>query len=140
MILNQVLEIANINNVIDRAALVTLTMYLLRFLLTAAKGNNHAMHEAHIVMSDIWRWSTRLCVSLLVWAAGALIITLGVNLWRDHHLVTGVWIMVFGSIGTVLGNLDLIRVLSLRRFGERIWSAVAVLNVVYTIVALMVLL
>jgi hypothetical protein len=137
MILNQILEIANINNVIDRAALVSLTMYLLRFLLTAAKGNNRAIHEAHIVMSDIWRWSTRLCVSLLVWASGALVITLGVNLWRDHHLTIGVWIMVFGSVGTVVGNLDLIRVLSLRRFGENIWAVVAAVNVVYSIVALL---
>jgi hypothetical protein len=136
MMLNRILEIANINNVIDRAALVALTSYLLHLLMTAAKGNNHAMHEAHIVMSDIWRWSTRLCLSLLVWAAGALVITIGANLWRDHHLVIGVWIMVLGSIGTVAGNLDLLRVLSLRRFGERIWMAVAAVNVVYTLIAL----
>jgi hypothetical protein len=134
--LNQILEIANINNVIDRAGLVGLTSYLLRLLLTAVNGNNHAMHEAHIIMSDVWRWSIRLCLSLLIWAAGALVITLGVNLWRDHHLVIGVWIMVLGSIGTVTGNLDLIRVLSLRRFGERIWLSVFAVNVAYTIIAL----
>jgi hypothetical protein len=134
--LNRILEIANINNVIDRAALVALTSHLLYLLMTASRGNNHAIHEAHIVMSDIWRWSMRLCLSLLVWAAGALVITLGVNLWRDHHLVIGVWIMVIGSIGTVIGNLDLLRVLSLRRFGERIWKAVLAVNLVYTIAAL----
>lgn len=139
MILNQILEIANINNVIDRAAVLGLTSYLLRFLLTAVKGNNRAMHEAHIVMSDIWRWSIRLCLSLLIWSGGALVITLGVNLWRDHHLEVGVWIMVLGSTWTIIGNLDLIRVLSLRRFGEKIWLVVAVVNFVYTIVALTVL-
>jgi hypothetical protein len=134
--LNRILEIANINNVIDRAALVALTSHLLYLLMTASKGNNHAINEAHIVMSDIWRWSMRLCLSLLVWAFGALVITLGVNLWRDHHLVIGVWIMVIGSVATVIGNLDLLRVLSLRRFGERIWQAVLAVNLLYTIVAL----
>jgi hypothetical protein len=134
--LNRILEIANINNVIDRAALVALTSHLLYLLMTASKGNNHAINEAHIVMSDIWRWSMRLCLSLLIWAFGALVITLGVNLWRDHHLVIGVWIMVIGSIGTVIGNLDLLRVLSLRRFGERIWKAVLAVNLIYTIAAL----
>jgi hypothetical protein len=136
MMLNRILEIANLNNVIDRFALVVLTSYLLRMMLVSATGNNHAVHNAHIVMSDIWRWSIRLCASLLVWATGALIITLGVNLWRDHGLVIGVWTMVFGSIGTVVGNLDLLRVLSLRKFGERIWLIVAAANVAYTIVAL----
>ena len=134
--LNRILEIANINNVIDRAALVALTSHLLYLLMTASKGNNHAINEAHIVMSDIWRWSMRLCLSLLIWAFGALVITLGVNLWRDHHLVIGVWIMVIGSVATVIGNLDLLRVLSLRRFGERIWKAVLAVNLIYTIAAL----
>lgn len=134
--LNRILEIANINNVIDRAALVALTSHLLYLLMTASKGNNHAINEAHIVMSDIWRWSMRLCLSLLIWAFGALVITLGVNLWRDHHLVIGVWIMVIGSVATVIGNLDLLRVLSLRRFGERIWQAVLAVNLIYTIAAL----
>jgi hypothetical protein len=131
--LNRILEIANLNNVIDRAALVILTAYLLHSLFGNQKGSS--VHEAHIVMSDIWRWSMRLCLALLVWAAGALVITIGANLWRDHGLVVGVWTMVIGSIGTVAGNLDLLRILSLRRFGERVWLAVAAVNLAYTLLA-----
>lgn len=131
--LNRILEIANLNNVIDRAALVVLTSYLLRTLFSDKSGS--AGHEAHIVMSDIWRWSMRLCLSLLIWAAGALVITIGANLWRDHGLVIGVWTMVIGSTGTIAGNLDLLRILSLRRFGERVWLAVAAVNLAYTVLA-----
>jgi hypothetical protein len=136
MILNEILEVANVNNIIDRAALVLLTSYLLRRMLAAPMGNNYAIHEAHVVTADIWRWSIRLCFSLLIWSAGALVITLGVNLWRDHHLVIGVWVMVAGSVLTVGGNLDLIRVLSLRRFGEQVWLWVLMFNWAYTIIAL----
>lgn len=135
MTLNHILEIANINNVIDRGALVALTSHLLRVMLRSS--DSHSMHSTHVVMPNVWRWSVRLCYSLLFWAAGALTITFGVNLWRDHGLVIGVWVMVLGSVGTIAGNLDLIRILSLRRFGERVWIVVAIVNVLYTMMAVL---
>lgn len=135
MTLNQILEIANLNNVIDRAALAALTAYKLRRILQDHRPSD----DANIVTPDIRHWSIRLCLATLVWSVGALILTVGVNLWRDQHLVIGVWVMVAGSIITVVGNIDLIRVLSLRRFGERVWKVVAALNVIYTVIALAVL-
>jgi biotin transporter BioY len=132
MTLNHILEIANVNNVIDRAALAG---YLTWFLITELAVGKEVM-GSRIVDRDIRRYGICLAAALLLWAIGALVITLGVNLWRDHADVAGVWFMVVGSVGTVVGNLMLIRILSVQRYGNWLWLSVALINVAYTLWAL----
>lgn len=132
MSLNHLLEIANIDNVIDRAALAA---YLAWFLATEW-AMPHGVIGSRIVDKDIRRYGICLAAALLIWAVGALVLTFGVNLWRDHALVLGVWLMLIGSLGTVTGNLMLIRILSVQRYGNWLWLSVAGVNVVFTILSL----
>jgi hypothetical protein len=132
MSLNHILEIVNIDNVIDRAAL---SAYLGWFLLTEL-AIPHGMIGSRIVDKDIRKYGICLAAALLLWAVGALVITLGVNLWRDHADVVGVWLMVFGSVLTVAGNLFLIRLLSVQRYGNWLWFLVTLINIAYTLWAL----
>ena len=132
MTLNHILEIANIDNVIDRAALAA---YLAWFLVTELYVP-HGTYGSRIVDRDIRRYGICLALALLIWAIGALVLTFGVNLWRDHAMVLGVWLMLIGTVGTVIGNLLLIRILSVQRYGNWLWLSVAGVNVVFTILSL----
>lgn len=132
MTLNHILEISNIDNVIDRAALAG---YLAWFLVTELYVP-HGTYGSRIVDRDIRRYGICLALALLIWAIGALVLTFGVNLWRDHAMVLGVWLMMIGTVGTVIGNLLLIRILSVQRYGNWLWLSVAGVNVVFTILSL----
>lgn len=132
MTLNHILEVANIDNVIDRAFLAG---YLAWFLVTELYVP-HGVHGSRIVDRDVRRYGMCLALALLIWAIGAEVLTVGVNLWRDHAMVLGVWLMLVGTVGTVAGNLLLIRILSVQRYGNWLWLTVAGINAVYTAVVL----
>lgn len=131
-LLNRILEIANIDTIINRAALVA---YLIWFLILQHPRFRQVYGaDSTIVWKDVFRYGICLAMANLIDKAGALVLTIGVDLWRVQHLIIGFWLMLFGSFGAALGTLLILRVLSKPRFGERVWLPVLVVNILYLLI------
>ena len=120
--LNHILDIVNAYNIIARGAIAA---YMAWFLVTEFGVPTSYKNESRIVSVDIRKWAIALGLSIFLWAFGAEVLTVGVQLWRVHGAILGFWLMLIGSAITVAGNLLLLRTLSIKRCGEWLWVTVA---------------
>lgn len=131
--LNHILDIGNAFSIVARAALV---FYLIWFLATEFTETSTHVGESPIVPDYVRRWAICLGTAILLWAAGAWVLTIGVQFWRAAGEMIGFWLMLFGELIAVIGNLLLLRTLSVKRWGETLWVIVAAIVVLVGILML----
>src|SRR5205823_10523794 len=120
--LNHILDIANAHNIIARGAIAS---FMAWFLTTEFVMQPTRYAESRIVADGVRKWAVCLGAAIFLWAFGAEVLTIGVELWRVHGAMLGFWLMLIGSAVTVIGNLLLLRTISFKRCGEWVWVAVA---------------
>ncbi len=162
--LNHILEIANNVTTINRLALVIylskyifdeyrrnpeyFKRYIREFLAGFFTGEAKPMRQqprnfSEIVLVDVKRHAMCLSFALIVDKAGALIIGITVLIWRASGVGGGpgplnfakVGWMVTGSIGMAIGTLLILRILSIARFGGKIWLPLLAIDVLYVLTA-----
>jgi len=135
MTTNHILEVVNNLRTINQAAVwLYMTWFLIWGMWTTASPH-------HAIMTDMRRMAMCLAFALWLHNFGALII--GFTIWvlravglgggAGHPAVSSIPGMATGSILIALSAVLVLRLMSIAKFGDRLWASLLALDVVFLV-------
>lgn len=130
--INFILELTNNVRTINQAGVwVYFSLLLVAFLRTAAEPRR-------LILQDADKMARCLAFAIWVWASGAVVIGITVGLQRagiggfpGHPAPWVAPFMALGNLLLALGALLVFRIMSIAKYGDWLWYAMIVADIIY---------